>query len=325
MAAMEAGAGPLEAGTLEAGTTGGARTARRFTGRPRWRLAVAGLAAAAVAAGVTVVALDRTSGSAPPAGITATELAYRAAAAAARAPYVRPGQWVYRELYAEPKTPFQASGITPQWATADNKVNAFYLGHRLIVGPWSTWQPIGCVSKKRPFHLVKCPPGKQHYLKFPVASPFISYTRLGSLPASPRELIRVLVASNPKGYVYGMVLQPGKDQGDIGRSGSRASPALRAFSVISSLLATYVMPPRLTAELYRALGELRGVEVYRDVADVTGRHGIAFYLPAYPHARYGADIILNPRTYQLMGFGNRKVGTALLRQALVSGPGVRPR
>jgi hypothetical protein len=307
---------------------GGSRAWQARPSRPRWRLATAGLAVAAVAAG-TAAALVAGTGSAPPARLTAEELAYRAAASAARSPDVRPGQWVYRELYARPKTPFQASGITRQWATANNQTNAFYLHGRLIVGPWSTWQPLGCVSHTKPFRPVPCAPGRQRYLKFRVATPFVRYSQLSSLPTSPRRLIPVLAARNPHGFLYNMALQPGSMVDEQpGRAHTEheyvGSPALRAFSVISNLLSTYVMPPRLTAELYRALGDLHGVEVYRNVTDVTGRHGIAFYMPFRPHARTGEDIIVNPRTYQLMGFGNRQDGTAVLYQAIVAGPGVRP-
>jgi len=306
----------------------GSRGWLALPGRPSWRLATAGLAVAILLVG-TATALVAGTRSTPAARLTAAELAYRAAASAARSPYVRPGQWVFRELYARPKTPFEAGGITRQWATANNKTNAFYLHGRLIVGPWSTWQPMGCISHIKPFHWVPCAPAHQQYLKFPVATPFVSYSQLSSLPADPRQLIPVLAAKNPHGYLYNMALQPGSlVQAQTGRApaqhGYVGSPALRAFSVICSLLSTYVMPPRLTAELYRALGDLHGVEVYRNVLDVTGRPGIAFYMPLRPHARSGEDIIVNPRTYQLMGFGNRHIGTAVLYQAIVAGPGVRP-
>lgn len=321
------------ADAIASGPPAGRVPARRpasLPGRPGWRLVTAGLAVAVLAAG-TVTALVAGTGSAPPVRLTATELAYRAAASAARNPDVRPGQWVYRELYARPRTPFQAGGITRQWATANNQTNAFYLHGRLIVGPWSTWQPLGCVSHAKPPRPVPCAPGHQHYLKFRVATPFVSYSQLSSLPASPRQLIAVLAARNPHGYLYNMTLQPGSmvdEQPEPGRPHTDnqyvGSPALRAFSVICNLLSTYVMPPGLTAELYRALGDLPGIEVYRNAVDVTGRHGIAFYMPYRPHARTGEDIILSPRTYQLMGFGNRQDGTAVLHQAIVAGPGVRP-
>ena len=69
----------------------------------------------------------------------------------------------------------------------------------------------------------------------------------------------MLAAKNPHGYLYNMALQPGTlVPAQTGRAPARhgypGSPVPRAFSVICNLLSTYVMPPRLTAELYRVLG-----------------------------------------------------------------------
>ena len=96
------------------------------------------------------------------------------------------------------------------------------------------------------------------------------------------------------------------------------------------MLTSYVMPPRLTAELYRALSDIPGVTVNDHAVDVAGRPGIGFISPALPAAG-NSEIILNPRTYRLMGddllLGPRRhviSGTAILRKALVSGPGVWP-
>jgi hypothetical protein len=96
------------------------------------------------------------------------------------------------------------------------------------------------------------------------------------------------------------------------------------------MLASYVMPPRLTAELYRALTDIPGVTVNGHAVDVAGRPGIGFISPALPGAG-NTEIILSPRTYRLMGddllLGPCRQlinGTAILREALVSGPGVWP-
>ncbi len=39
---------------------------------------------------------------------------------------------------------------------------------------------------------------------------------------------------------------------------------------------TYLMPPSLTAELYRALGNIPGVTVNQHAVNVAGRAGIGF-------------------------------------------------
>jgi hypothetical protein len=90
------------------------------------------------------------------------------------------------------------------------------------------------------------------------------------------------------------------------------------------------MPPRLTAEMYRALGDIPGVTVNEHAVDVAGRPGVGFISPAMPGAG-NMVIILNPCTYRLMGqslvLGPRHQlvnGTAILHWTLVSGPGVWP-
>jgi hypothetical protein len=136
----------------------------------------------------------------------------------------------------------------------------------------------------------------------------VSYSHLGSLPRDPRALDRHLARLMSGG-------------------GSAAS---REFTSIAMLLTSYVMPPRLTAELYRALGDIPGVTIDDHAVDVAGRPGVGFISPVLPGVGH-VEIILSPRTYRLMGddvvLGPRHQllqGTAILRQALVSGPGVRP-
>lgn len=60
--------------------------------------------------------------------------------------------------------------------------------------------------------------------------------------------------------------------------GDSGPPYVRAVGVIGQLLSCYVMPPRLTAELYRALGDIPGVTVDDHAVDVAGQPGIGFLL-----------------------------------------------
>jgi hypothetical protein len=109
---------------------------------------------------------------------------------------------------------------------------------------------------------------------------------------------------------------------------------VRQFVIIEDLIPTYVMPPRLTAELYRALGEIPGVTVDTHAVDVAGRPGIGFLHSVQPAAGT-EEIIIDPHTYRLMGTAliarpspgsAPKVlnGIAYLRVILVRGPGVMP-
>jgi len=144
----------------------------------------------------------------------------------------------------------------------------------------------------------------------------VSYASLGSLPRDPVALSRYL-ASLP---LFGW----------------RSAP-VREFEIIKELLTTYVMPPALTAELYRALGAVPGVTVDRHATDIAGRHGLGFRI-TLPPSKYKVfdELILDSKTLAVMGQqvifgpgGPSKVsgvvlGTAVLKTALVAGPGKRP-
>lgn len=76
------------------------------------------------------------------------------------------------------------------------------------------------------------------------------------------------------------------------------------------------------------------MRIDKNAVDTDGRHGVGFTLP-YPQENGDVNhgwlaIIVNPRTYRFLGLkswdssGKAVTGTAVLREALVSGPGVRP-
>ena len=281
--------------------TGGFRHAPR---RP-WRLAAAGALAAAVAAGAgAITAQVMAPGGARPAGVlTVHELAYRAAAAATLQPGVRPGQWVFwREMTGGPRCGGDC-GAFHVWTTADSQHAAWvYQGKVVSLGqgpfdgqpqpqlsPYGGWTA-GVATGKIP----------------------VSYADLSLLPRSPQALDRHLGQLNfPHRRGWG-------------------PPAAREFIIIDMMLTSYVMPPWLTAELYQALGDIPGVTVDGHAVDVAGRPGVGFISPALLGGG-NEEIILNPRTYHLMGdsllWGPRHRlvnGTAILREALVPGPGVWP-
>jgi hypothetical protein len=274
-----------------------------------WRLALTGGLSAAVTAAVVaavVVAVSHPGGG--PSTITIRELAYRAAAAAERQPPVRAGQWVYWKE-TRSRAP---SDIFQVWTTADATKAAFVAhgkvyrfgftgrGHRQYIG-----QPEGSSL-----------PGRGTTSSGQTGTIPITYADLGSLPRSPQALLRYL-ANLPLYH----------------RSGWGPAP-VRQFAIIEELITTYVMPPRLTAELYRALGQIPGVSVDPHAVDVAGRPGIGFLHSVQPAA--GAEeIILDPHTYRLIGTGTwgrpslgaapRVLnGVAYLRVALVRRPGVMP-
>jgi hypothetical protein len=251
---------------------------------------------------------------------TAKELAYRVAGVAAERPYVRPGQWVYiKEKRVE-----MFGGTFHWWTTADGTRSAGtdltgpHKG-KLFFVPCPRWEkgPHGSCQA-----WMDGPPG--------LALMPVTYAGLKSLPASPAALDRYL----------GTVPLPVVRHGSLARLPLRdwGPAAYREFNIISAMLFTYVMPPALTAELYRALGDIPGVTVDPHAVDVAGRAGIGFQITA-PRSQDDAGVgvvdqlILNPKTYDLMGqqsfdTGQRRprhvYGRAILETALVSGPGVRP-
>jgi hypothetical protein len=312
---------PPDPGTLAqararvlAGAAGG-QGPRRARGPRRpgsWpKLALTGLAAATMAAAVAVTLAVPGGAPAHPGAATpfAKELAYRVAGVAAARPYVRPGQWVYIK---EKTINMFGSGTYPWWTTADGTRSA---GTELT-GP-----------HKGKLFFMPCPPwakGRhgscQAWTDGPgkLAVMPVTYAGLKSLPRSPAALDRYLARLPLRGW--------------------GPAPA-REFDIISALLFTYVMPPALTAELYRALGDIPGVTVDRHAVDVAGRDGIGFQITT-PRIQNAAGVvvqlILNPKTYDVMGqqsFDTEQrrpsvprhvYGSAILKTALVSGPGIRP-
>lgn len=316
---------PPDPGTLAqararvlAGTPAGQASRRaRWPRLPgRWpKLALTGLAAAATATAVAVAlaAPGGTPSHPGAASLVAKELAYRVAGVAAARPDVRPGQWVYRLEKSVAPHAVLPGGTAPWWSTADGTRTALQFNNkvRILRCPYSQSLPHG-----------GCKPEMFLTTDGLGADIPLTYAELGSLPRSPAALDRYL-ASLPL---------PG------------AEPApVREFEIIGGMLITYVMPPALTAELYRALGDIPGVTVDQHAVDVAGRAGIGFQITA-PHSptadapvREVAQLILNPKTYDLMAVQTVSTnqrpsslprhtlsGTAILKTALVSGPGIVP-
>jgi hypothetical protein len=229
-------------------------------------------------------------------------LAYRAAAAAGRQPAVPPDQWVFwRE-----KTGGHCGkwcGIFHVWTTADAGHAAWVYRGKVMslgTGPFDG-KPLPALVL-----LGGWAAGSQTG-KIPV-----SYAGLRSLPREPGALDR---------YLGRLRLPHLRGWGP---------PPAREFVIIEKMLTSYLMPPRLTAELYRALGDIPGVTVSDHAVDAAGRHGVGFISPALPGGGR-KEIILDPRSYRLMGdnllWGVRQRqldGIAILQKALVSGPGVWP-
>ena len=109
------------------------------------------------------------------------------------------------------------------------------------------------------------------------------------------------------------------------------------------MLTSYVLPPKLTAELYHALADIPTVIAKPSVKDIGGQSGPAFVLPQNSQS-VNQEIILSPSSYQLLATADWETGghwvqdapvaagaapvpsteTAVLKQAFVSGSGKLP-
>ncbi len=266
----------------------------------RFRSPAVVLAAGAAAAVVAAAALSVTSGSAAPArALTVAELSYRAAAAAARQPDLRPGQWVYRKWTDENPGSHPLFNTAESWTTADRSKYAIFDHGKLRV--------------------FRIPP-----LPVPGLHLSIPYRSIGSLPADPRALVTWLDH-------YGCTGPPPPP----GITGRWHGCLTDAFFLIENAIGAYVMPPRFTAELYRALTDIPGVTVDNNAVNVAGQRGIGFRLRgSLQRSPFFMEIILSRRTYAYIGSSMLSAtehgvviqnhGAAVVRQALVSGPGVRP-
>ena len=283
----------------EAGAPAG-RSARKAGRAPRraagwrWRVATAGALALALGAGADAGATlwhpgsHATSGR----GVTVQLLADRAAKAAAAEPDVAPGQWVYTKAL-DVRIVSNANQVMTGWTTADDSVWAYYLDGKFLRTPWNPLFVPVAVSKS----------GKET-----IVGTAVPYSALAKAPSSPAALDRYILSFEPKGLY-------------------RSADNWAIYNTITEMLTQYVMPPRVTAELYRAIALIPGVRVVPHTTDVAGRPGTGFALYVGDHMT--TEIVLSSSSYRFLGlqylYSNApRAGMAVLSQQFVSGPGVRP-
>jgi hypothetical protein len=301
----------------------GAAQGRRRTRWPhlpatRPRLALASLVAAATAAAViAALAVVADRGSVGPAAAPSQakqaqvvkQLADRAAAAAATRPDPAPGQWMYwHETTTDVVGGLRRATTQQVWTKADAAKAAFVdQGKVRFICPTPA-RPFSCRMIGQP--QVLSADGHVLGVGYHIGPVPVSYADLSSLPRIPLALDRYLATVS--------VIE------------QRSAPD-REFVMIEDLLTTYVMPPTLTAELYRALAYIPGVTVSDHAVDAAGRRGLGFQFTdrGFPVPGVVDQILIAPQTYTLMGYqalrnGRLWQGTAVLTPAAVSGPGVLP-
>jgi len=286
--------------------------------RHKLRLALAGGVSLALAAGITTAVVI--SGQDPhPSTVWGPKtspavhvLAYHAAKAAGAQPKVPANHWVY---WREQNGTGAKAHVWRVWTTANGQRSAYrYHGKVYFIHLRFHKQMLrDSQYAGQPVISFIPPPHTSVVVGTQIEIMPIRYSDLGKLPSDPRALVRYLAH----------LLPPGS-----------GPPPTRAFQLVTSMLQTYVMPPRLTAELYRALAEIPGVTVDRHAIDVAGRHGVGFAMAIDRGTKQ--ELVINPHSYRLMGVQivrDKRAhdgqvvfegGTAILRMALVTGPGVLP-
>lgn len=112
-----------------------------------------------------------------------------------------------------------------------------------------------------------------------------SYQYLNSLPTDPGALESVILANNPPG-------------------GYIPTRTDAIFEAIANLLEDgqpigAVIPPKLSAALYRILQQLPGVHFENDT-DLAGRQGFGFYKVTEGYIK--EELVIDPATYRYMGY-----------------------
>lgn len=146
-----------------------------------------------------------------------------------------------------------------------------------------------------------------------------NYRHLSTLPTDPDAMLRWLRA-----------------QGD-GDGAERRDRDQDAFALLSSLVRESLIPPKVSAALYRAAAAIPGILVVQDAVDAADRHGVAIvrYDAYNPGVR--EELIFDKDTLRYLG--SRSVATkathgmeagqvldttAVLQTAVVDKPGLLP-
>jgi len=226
---------------------------------------------------------------------------------------VGPGQWLYREM---------SVGGTPSqiWATADDSAQAQYVHGTLQV----CQRTAPCAAAEQWL----MPAGPSYGLVYP---PYQMLTRaqfekLSKLPVKQREAERSKIFAQMQRHNRLLPTLPVSPQALLAklnsyRTGCTAVAAnCNAIDVFANMLTGYGNYPAPEAFWYLTLGAVPGVSLHQ-VTDAAGHLDQAFTFPAGDGV---TQILLNASTLQYAGFVRDGQQTLVLRQNLVSGPGVRP-
>jgi hypothetical protein len=269
------------------------RRLSRPVSRPVVRVVAVGALALAIASGITIA--QNVGGDAPanrpgrvgilPGGpvANALEVALRAKAAAQAQPAttLTPSQWIYvktltAEINGEVLGPRTKYSTNEAWLTVEGKSPP--RKDRVVV---SASEPTAKV-------LIDLPSDPDSAL----ARLYADVDRINDLFKRPGEEFAYATPARPGGQ---NVDGPLTFRGDI----VNVPRGVAAFNLVSEILKSYYVPPRLQATLYGALARMPGVRMLPDSVDAQGRHGLALYVMNEGYIRQ--EIILDRNTYRYLG------------------------
>jgi hypothetical protein len=249
--------------------------------RRGWRVAAAAALALVLTVGVTVTrnggvdperpAQGRSSPALLAMGVAnAAELGQRAARVVAARPDLHPGphQWTYLEV---------------QWATHNR--GSYGVGPGRETMRWWIRPDAKRVAVEQRGRLYQ---DRNHQSSS--VYPMVSFAYVRQLPTDPQALLARLYAT----------FSPGGERPYGKLRFSREEQHFRVFRLAMELLWAHVLPPGVQAAIYQALPRIPGVQLQRDAVDAAGRHGVAF--ARINDSRVRQEIILDPRTYQYLGW-----------------------
>jgi hypothetical protein len=254
------------------------------------RLAGAGACAAAVAAGATLVVNVGGIREDPGVPLAAADVLERAAVAAEQQPFTPPrdDQWIYTEHRIT-----RPGGGGPKTATAWRRADGGGIAS-IVDGKLRVMETEGprkpAVGVPRLFDS--------------------SYRSLAALPTDPDALLRLAYEAAEQETGIGVT-----EHGDV-------------YQIFNDMLRSYLLPPDLTAAIYRALAKVPNVTV--ETVDVFGGPALAL---AQAEDRLREELLFDPQTYAYRGErytigrdGNRGGGATAERitTAIVDEPGERP-
>jgi hypothetical protein len=265
----------------------GAKRAPRHR-RTAWTAAGAGLLAAAAAA-ATVIALTGQSGDAD--GPTAaSKLLNNIALVAASAPVqeVTDNQFTYIETEIETGTPYgQPAPPNPHerqvWIPVADLCRsglAIENGERYRISDKPTPDMVANGVD------IKCP--YQGSINDP------SYRFLQTLPPHPQALLNLIYAKT---------------------AGHGQSPDQEAFTTIGDLLRESIVPPDVSAALFRAAALIPGVTVVPNAVDATGRPGVAV---SFAYNGEKSEWIFDKQSLRMLGELDFVNGTLTYKSAIIT-------